>query len=363
MRRIISLPGKFIVGGGELYNLSEFIKLFGNSALLVTLKEDAKRVAAQLGKTVENGISLYDTDFGGECTYAEAARIGGICDEKGCDCIVGLGGGKAIDTAKCVSLAKKLPLLVAPTIASTDAPCSALIIMYDENHVMIGSQKMPINPAVVLCDSEVIAKAPVRFLVAGLGDAFATYYEARACIRTNSQNYVGGVSTKAAWALAGLCRETLLEDSVKAIEACKANVVSPALENIIEANLLLSGLGFECVGCGAAHNIHNALTILPETHSAMHGEKVAIGLLAQLIMENVPSDEFRLALKYYRSVGLPTKVSDIGISDENLDEKLMMVAKATVSKATGPIFNHEFEVNEDVVFSALKIVDNLNNIF
>lgn len=141
-----------------------------------------------------------------------------------------------------------------------------------------------------------LKQAPVRFLVAGMGDAYATYYEGRACMRSSALNYNKAASTR-------------------------AKVVTPALENIIEANVLLSGIGFESVGLAAAHSIHGGLTELPETHGAMHGEKVAIGTLVQLIMENAPMKEMVQTLNYYKMTGLPTKLSDIGIS-EATEEKL-----------------------------------------
>ncbi|TPH13547.1 iron-containing alcohol dehydrogenase, partial [Brevibacillus laterosporus] len=75
--------------------------------------------------------------------------------------------------------------------------------------------------------------------------------------------------------LAKLCYETLLEDGLKAKISCDSNIVTPALENIIETNILLSGLGFESGGLAAAHAIHNGLTALEGTHSYYHGEKVA----------------------------------------------------------------------------------------
>lgn len=115
----------------------------------------------------------------------------------------------------------------------------------------------------VVADSGVIAKAPVRFLVAGIGDAYATYFEARSCMRSYSPNYVGGVSTQAAFKLAELCHDVLLRDAELAVRACKQKVVTESLENVIEANLLLSGLGFESVGLAAAHAFYNAVSELP----------------------------------------------------------------------------------------------------
>ncbi len=130
-----------------------------------------------------------------------------------------------------------------------------------------------------------------------MGDALSTYFEARACERSFADNIPGGKSTKLAVAAAKLCYETLMEDSIKAIAACENNVVTPALENIIEANTLLSGMGFESSGLAAAHAIHNGLTALEEAHGFFHGEKVSFGTLVHLVLENAPAEEIEEVIK------------------------------------------------------------------
>lgn len=88
----------------------------------------------------------------------------------------------------------------------------------------------------------------------------------------------GGASTLAALAIARLCYTTLLEDGYKAKVAVEQCVSTKAVENIIEANTYLSGIGFESSGTAAAHAIHNGMTQLEECHHCYHGEKVAFGV-------------------------------------------------------------------------------------
>src|SRR5262249_22183552 len=141
------------------------------------------------------------------------------------------------------------------------------------------------NPELVLVDTQVIALSPPRLLVAGMGDALATWFEARTCVEGHVKNMRGGLSTQSALALAKLCYRTLLADGADALRAVQTKVVTPALERIVEANTLLSGLGFESSGLAAAHAIHNGLTTAPSTHAYYQGEKVSFGLLAQLVLE------------------------------------------------------------------------------
>lgn len=213
------------------------------------------------------------------------------------------------------------------------------------------------NPNVVLVDTEIIAKAPTRFLVSGMGDALSTYFEARACLRAFANNNAGGKSTKAALALAKLCYETLLEDSLKAKAACDANVVTPALENIVETNILLSGLGFESGGLAAAHAIHNGLTVLEETHKYYHGEKVAFGTIVHLVLENAPQEELNTVLAYCKSVGLPTSLRELGVNEIN-ETRLMEVAKLSCA-AGESIHNMPFKVTAQDVYAAILTADKL----
>lgn len=138
-----------------------------------------------------------------------------------------------------------------PTIASTDAPCSALSVIYSDEGVFEKYLFLPANPNMVLVDTTIVAAAPVRLLVAGMGDALATYFEARACEASGATNCVGGKTTLAAMGLARLCYDTLLEDGVKAKLAVENGVCTKAVEHVIEANTYLSGLGFESGGLAA----------------------------------------------------------------------------------------------------------------
>ncbi len=161
----------------------------------------------------------------------------------------------------------------------------------------------------------------------------------------------------AAIAIAELCYKTLMEDSLKAKAACEAKVVTMALENIIEANILLSGLGFESSGLAACHSIHNGLTVLEETHKMFHGEKVAFGAIVQLVLENAPAEELTRTIKYCQSVGLPTCLADLGVK-EVTPEKVMKVAVGATAEGE-TIHNMPFAVTAQMVYGALYAADKL----
>jgi glycerol dehydrogenase len=200
-----------------------------------------------------------------------------------------------------------------PTIASTDAPCSAIAVRYSEEGVYQEAHLLGRNPDIVLVDSAIIAKAPVRFLVAGIGDALSTWFEARSNLESRSNNFIGrGLPAPAAGvAIAKACHEVLMRDALAAKLAVERGALTPAVEAIIEANTLLSGLGFENCGVSAAHGIHDGLTVLDETHGFFHGEKVAFGVLCLLMLEGRPLAEIAEVARFCRSVGLPTTLVDM----------------------------------------------------
>lgn len=368
MRKAFICPTKYVQGEGELLNLGYFVNTFGKSALLIAHDDDVKRVQEMLDATAKKfGVVFVGTAFKGECSTKEVKRLQDVAKQNKCDCIIGLGGGKAIDTAKCVAEGNNL--IIVPTIAATDAPTSHSAVLYTEDGAFDSYAYFKQSPSVVLIDTEVVAKAPVRFLVSGMGDALSTYFEARANVASYSSVNAGlpcgsregscppAKSTKAAYALATLCYETLLEDGVKAKLACESKVVTPALENIIEANILLSGLGFESCGLAAAHAIHDGLTLLEGTHKYFHGEKVAFGTLVQLVLENAPMEEIEQVLDFCLSVGLPICLEDIGVKSISNEELKAVAAKSCIKEES--IHAMPFPISEQAVAAAIITADKL----
>ena len=356
MSRIMISPLKFILGSGVMKDLGDHITSYGKKAVIVSHPDDFDRQKEALGDALDK-VDVFNAGFGGECSKKEIARLEKIVLEQKADVIVGLGGGKSLDTAKAVAFITNNPVIVVPTIASTDAPTSALAVIYTEEGEFEEYMFFTQNPNLVLVDSAVIAKAPTRFLIAGMGDALATWFEARACERSDANNMSGGKSTKAAITLAKACYDTLLEDGAKAIAACEANVVTKSLENIIEACVLLSGLGFESSGLAACHAIHDGLTVLEETHSVNHGEKVAFGVIVQLVLENAPQEELTTVINFCKEFKLPTCLADLGVTDLS-DERLMRVAMVACDPDNN-MKNMPFKVTPEDLCGAIRAADKI----
>lgn len=360
MAKIIGSPSRYVQGKGEMKNLCSHAANFGKKLFILASTSGRKRVEPAIAEGQGDAKIVYEA-FNGECCKTEINRVMEACKNASCDVIVGIGGGKIHDTAKAAAYHLGLPVVIVPTIASTDAPCSALSVIYTDDGVFEEYLFLPASPNMVLVDTDVVSKAPVRLLISGMGDALATYFEARACQRCDAGNCVGGKTTMAAMALARLCYDTLLADGVNAMLAVKENICTKAVENVIEANTYLSGIGFESGGLAGAHAIHNGLTAIEETHALYHGEKVAFGTLVQLVLEHAPEDELEEVIDFCLETGLPVTLEDLGIKEVK-PEQIMEVAELAAAE-NDTLGNMPFEVTPEDVYAAILGADALGRYY
>lgn len=362
MANTIISPNRYVQGRGELKNLPEHAKKLGKKLFVIISASGLKRVRDLLEKSFENtGMELVFEEFQGECCETEIKRLGSRFQENKCDLVVGVGGGKIHDSAKAAAYYQGAPVVIIPTIASTDAPCSALSVIYSETGVFERYLFLNSNPDLVLVDTDIIAAAPSRLLVSGMGAALATYFEARAVAASGALSCAGGKPTKGALALAKLCYETLLEDGVKAKLAVEAGACTQAVENIIEANTYLSGIGFESGGLAGAHAIHNGLTVIKDCHHLYHGEKVAFGTLTQLVLENAGQKLLEEVIGFCMDVGLPTTFAELGMARP--DKDLLMEAAVRACSPDDTLVNMPFEVTPEMVYAAMVGADALGRYF
>ncbi len=351
-------PGRYIQGKDATRQLGAVMTEVGLiGPALILASERISRQMADIWRQTLGGSSIEFTvhRFGGECSRAEIDAGIAAATAAGVATIIAVGGGKALDAGRAIGVAAGLRVVMCPTLASNDAPCSAVSVVYTEAGEVEQVMHHPRNPELVLVDTTIIANSPARYLVAGMGDALATWFEARTVVEANKPNELGGAASMSALALSRLCYDTLLADGPSALAAVQARSVTPAVERLVEANTLLSGLGFESAGLAIAHSVHNGLTMLGPTHQFLHGEKVAFGLLVQLAVEGRHSSEFLEVVSFCREVGLPTRLADIGLRDAS-SEDLRRVAGRTVVPAETA--HHEpFEVTSELIFDGIRAAD------
>ena len=355
-------PARYVQGPDLLDHLGRFLALVPSTRPAVYISPGGLR---RHGEQLLNGLRALQIEaaveiFEGECSHSEIERAAASLQAQNSpfDCLIAVGGGKCLDAGKCVAARLEIPVVICPTIASTDAPCSALSVIYTDEGIVHGGQSFPDSPAFVLVDSQLIAAAPVRYLVAGMGDALATRYEARTCFRNPAgRAVIGARPTIAAQAIAELCAQTVFDDGIAAAEANYRGEVDPALERVIEANTLLSGIGFESGGVTAAHAVAMGFTRLPVAReNYLHGEMVAVGLLTQLAMEQ-SLDECAQVARFCAEVGLPTNLAQLSL-DTAADGPALQAAMA--ASAETPLMDNEpFDVTPQNTWAALLQADEI----
>jgi glycerol dehydrogenase len=352
MVKIMIAPNRYIQGPGVIKEAARYIVHLGSNFYFIGGSTALSIIREEISASLrERSLKYHFEEFQGDCTRLKAEELSEKARKFGAQVIVGVGGGRAIDTAKAVSHELDSRLVIIPTVASNDAPCSSLSVQYNEQHMFDRFLILKRNPDVVLVDSKIIAESPTRYFVAGMGDALATWFEAFTCTKSSAKNLSGGLATQAALNLAKLCCDTLMKYGISAKLAVDQNVVTPAVEMVIEANILLSGLGFESAGLAAAHGIQDGIHALEGTEKALHGELVAFGTIAQLVMENYEKEEIDRVITFCNAVGLPVTLRQLGVSD--LSPRNLMKA-ATVACMEGlTTHNSYFEVNPELILGAI----------
>lgn len=327
MLRAFGSPGRYVQGAGALAQLGTLAAEHGRRPFVVA--DDV--VLGLLHPRIEASLGALAADarfarFGGECTGAEIDRLAAGAASAGADLIIGVGGGKAIDAAKGVRIVRDVPLVIVPTIASNDSPTSRLVVTYTEAHVLDEVRRMRTNPDIVLVDTEVLVRAPERFFVAGVGDAISKKFESAQCIATGKDNFYAARPPRLAQVIADACYDIIRADAEQALAAVRAQATDEAFERTIEATILLSGLAFENGGLSIAHSLTRGFSVVPGVADALHGEQVAFGLLAQLVLERRPDAFIADLLDFYARLGLPRSLSDLGLKGDPAEAARLIAA-------------------------------------
>jgi len=312
IRRMTS-SSLYLQGKGALYYLGQKAIPYGNKAYVIGGKTALEVAGPRIRKSLEsNGISIVGwNDTVKECTRANIDRLAEEGKRAGPHFVVGAGGGKAVDTAKAVAWKLKIPAITVGTQCATNADASAESVIYTEDHKYLEFITLPRNPVIVIEDTEILSKAPVEYIIRGMGDALSAKFEGEAYAKARAKRKDREVPTHAALALGDACYNSLMENGLKAVRDLKSGVHSHEVDQVIEAVKLSSAMAFENTGCALAHALHNGLTRTGQI-KGHHGELVAYGTIVQAAYEGRPRDEVRNLVDWCNKLGLPTKLEMIG---------------------------------------------------
>lgn len=279
-------------------------------------------------------IEMDFIEYGGVCTDKKVVELTKLFQENQFEGLIAVGGGKVADLGKAVAYRCQTPIIILPTLAATCAAYTSLSVMYQEDGSMDRYDLFPVSNALVLIEPNVILDSPLELMIAGIGDTLAKWYEADAMI---SQLAIQPIEIQVAAFAAKKCRDVLLADSQVALVAMETGELNQAFLNVVETTILLGGMvggfGDDYGRTAGAHSIHDALTILPKSHQQLHGNKVAYGVLVQLVIEAKWHEIDRL-IPFYQQLSLPTCLADMGMADITEEELEKVAKRATVEDET-----------------------------
>ena len=290
--------------------------------LVVTGEKSYEAVKENLLKVLE--LKKYSiTKYQGECSYEHADEIINFGKNKDFDLVLGVGGGKAIDTAKIVASKLKKEMFVVPTIASTCAGTSALSVVYNNDKTFKEFCLYDAPPKKIFIDLETIKKSPKKYIWAGMGDTLAKFYEVRLKVEyLKNKNIDINFPSSMGVELSKLCRDIIIENGIKAYENSEINEEFKKVVLAIIVNTgMVSNLVDEFLNGGIAHSVFYGLTVLPRIEKEhLHGEVVSFGILVQLVMEG-KQEEYKELLPFYKKMKFPVKLSDVVVMEEFLEKE------------------------------------------
>ncbi|MEB3181206.1 MAG: iron-containing alcohol dehydrogenase family protein [Nostocaceae cyanobacterium] len=345
-------PAKVIRGCQALTQAGQAIARLGSRPLIVGGKHSLAVTQPRLHPVLEQQqLQFTQSDYGADCSEATLKALRKTANSHKADVIIGVGGGKALDTAKLVAYKLQLPVVTIPTSAATCAAWTALSNVYSDEGAFLYDVPLERCPDLLILDYDLVQTAPQHTLVAGIGDAIAKWYEASV-----SSGHSEDTLIIAAVQQARVLRDILFQKSTAALQAPGSTIWREVVDATVLLAGVIGGLGGAVCRTVAAHAVHNGLTHIAG-HSSIHGEKVSYGILVQLRLEEMVQGNQLAAtarqqlLKFYDEIGLPKTLADLGLSNITL---VQLQTAAEISLAPNSDIHHlPFKVAVEHLMAAM----------
>lgn len=343
-------PEEYVCEVGAWNKLEKHLLKRKMHKVLIIHGEESWKVAKPFFPTLTSVVAIFK-HYENECRFDIADSFVKLVASENIDGIIAVGGGKVLDLGKLVANEIGIPCVCLPTLASTCAAYTPVSIVYNENHEMIDFKILNQAISLTLIDPAVILNSPKDYLIAGIGDTLAKWYESNPVL---SQIENPSVELTVAQFAAKSCLDNLLKNSVKAIADLEKNELSYEFIQVIETNILLAGMvggyGDHFARTSGAHSIHDGLTLVPATNKHLHGNKVAYGILVQLGIEG-KWDEVDKLISFYQELGLPFKYAQLDVKLGDLNK----VIEFSVKDECMQLLPHE--ITTDVIMTAITALE------
>ncbi|OXM86765.1 iron-containing alcohol dehydrogenase family protein [Paenibacillus rigui] len=352
----IKSPKKYWNEPGVLSKSGPLIAEIGRRALIIAGNKALEAVKPSFLISLEEaGLSYSIAPYGGKVTTEDIEQFAETATEYQADVIIGVGGGKVLDLSKAVGGRRSLPVVAVPTIAATCASWAAVTVVYDQQGRSSRYLLNDRSPELLFADTGVLASAPKRFLASGIGDTIVKWYE----IGVNNNDAPDGLDVRLGTQIGKLALDRLRVHALDAYQAAGTGEVTPALQETVDAIIVLAGLAGTVQGttarAGIAHSIHNSLTHIPETGTTLHGEKVAYGLLTQVILEGRPVEEIDELALWLHKLGLPITLKELGIEQDPAAVAADIARRVKLPEGSSQGLS--FEVHEGAIALAIQKAD------
>ena len=255
------------------------------------------------------------------------------------DLIVGIGGGRSVDTAKLISYNLGKPFVSLPTAASHDGMASPFVsVKSDKPHSIVATAPMG-----VFVDIDIIKKAPAKLLASGCGDLIANIIAVKdwQLGHKKKKEYYGRYAANLALMSAKIVMENSSEFAKKGLDA---RVI---VEGLISAGVASCIAGSSRPCSGAEHLVSHALDKLAPG-IGLHGEKCGLG---SIMIGKLQGQDWKKIIKTLKDVGAPTSAKQIGLKSEIIVKALMIAQDLRPERYT---ILKEIKMTEKVALNLAK---------